>query len=59
MKPLPDIGFLQTNDEVPAGTYICMTCQENGIEEPDCIILDEKSKLPECRNCKATYWMEI
>lgn len=59
MRPLPDIWYPQTSDKAESANYVCMQCNENGHETPDCVVASKDSKLPECKNCGATYWMKI
>ena len=59
MKLLPDIGYPQSYESVPSGTYVCMNCSGNRDAEPTTIVLNKQSTLPECEHCGATYWLKV
>lgn len=59
MRLLPDIGFPQTGDKPEPGTYVCMQCNQNGFDNPECVIIAKDEKLPKCKNCDYTYWMKV
>lgn len=59
MGLLPDIGYPQTGDEADRGTYACMNCPHDKVEDGGIAILNKKQKLPPCPVCGNTYWMKI
>ena len=52
---LSEESYPHTGDEVEAGCYICMQCDEL---DPITISVSEGCELPECPNCGHTSWMK-
>lgn len=59
MGMLPDTGYPQTGDIGEVGYYACMTCEDNGQNEPTSIYLEKKRKFPKCPKCVETYWFKV